>query len=101
MTTEKTKEEKHEEKTMIEQYDYHRKQHEKWFSITLILACFGGALPPLLLFLIFPLIKVNKHAKEHKRIAKDCFLKSMENGVDKEKYEKMYQYMQNQKRWWG
>lgn len=94
-------EEKHEEKTMLEQYDFHRKQHEKWFSIALIFACFGGVLPPLILLIILPLVKINKHAKAHKRITKECFLKSMENGVDKEKYEKMYQYMQNQKKWWG
>jgi len=97
----KMNEEKHEEKSMIERYDFHRKQHEKWFGIAMIFACFGGALPPLLLFLIFPFIRMSKHAKIHKQIQKDCFLKSMENGVDKEKYEKRYQYMQNQKRWWG
>lgn len=94
-------EENKEQKTMIERYDFHRKQHEKWFSITLIFACFGGALSPLLLVLILPFVKMNKHAKIHKQIQKDCFLKSMENNADKEKFEKMYQYMINQIRWWG
>ncbi|MCE7744249.1 MAG: hypothetical protein GPJ52_03830 [Candidatus Heimdallarchaeota archaeon] len=97
-------EEKHEEKAILERYDYHRKQHEKWLAWSIFptfLTVMVIAAPIGLPLLIICMVKMTKHAKAHKQIAKECFLKSMENGVDKEKFEKMYQYMKDQKRWWG
>ncbi len=89
-----------EQKAMMEKHDHHRKQYEKWLSISFIFACVGAVLPPLLLFLIPSFIKLNKHAKAFKELQKECLLRSLD-GIDKDKYAKLYHYMINQKTWLG
>ena len=91
-----------EKETMIEEYDFHRKEHDKWYGRAIIAGVFIGIIiliPIGLPLAIVAIIKTSQHKKEYKRIENDCFLKTLEDD-EKEEYEKIYQYMKNQKKWY-
>ncbi len=87
---------------IIDKYDYHRKEYDKWYGWAIIAGVLIGVIiliPVGLPLIIIAGIKGSKHKKEYKRMEKDCFLKTLD-GEEKEKYEKIYQYMKSKKKWY-
>ena len=93
-------EENQEQKDIMEKYDYHRKQHKKWSEIYYLNLCPCISCPTLFILLFFTTNKLGKHKRAIEELQRECFLKSLD-GIDKDKYAKMYQYMLNQKTWLG
>jgi len=92
-----------EKQTMIEEYDFHRKEYNKWIGWVMMAGLFCGLIflvPIGIPLFIVAIIKISKHGKAFEVLQKECFLKSL-NGIDKDKYAKMYQYMMSRKTFFG
>ncbi len=85
---------------MVEKYIYIRKQHTKWMNIYYLNFCPCISCPTLFVLLIFTVIKLGKYNYSIKALHEECFQKSLD-GIDKDKYAWIYQYMMNQKTWLG